>query len=68
MRFWPVCVKGKDEESSQSQKCMETFSLATFCMRIKEMWLVHQNSSILRQKGAAVCFRPVSVIGGNEGS
>ena len=44
--FWPVCVKGRNEESSRPKNCMETSSLAKFCLRIQEMRLVRQNSSI----------------------
>ena len=62
--FWPVCVKGKNEESSQSQKSTETSPLATFCMGIKEMWLVHQNPSIYVKRGPPC----VSGLGRNEGS
>ena len=43
--FWPVSAMGRNEGSSQSQKCIETSSLAKFCMGIQEMMLVHQNPS-----------------------
>lgn len=49
-RSWPVLVKRKGGDCSLSRNCVETSSLAQFCMRILEMWLVLEHSSTCAKK------------------